>query len=294
MKKVSFYFTRHAYSCANLLKKTSIFKLHKIIKDPHISDIGVTSSLKMSKQIKKIKYNHIFVSPLIRTWETLLCMYDFSKTARTQYPYSRCLHHTVYVAPYISEHNKINIPIVTLDNSPYQYSTQLDRLKLFKRYMSLKYKIKYPNKFKPKYRGIYTSKYTSGGNITKFIQWYINTYKIKKRNNVLIISHGDVLRQFLKKIFKLLYNKNNIPLTIRHNNNFIFKLTLSYDTAINNILNNNDIFTLYKKKIVKLSCKIINHGIKTPSLNEIKHIKVPFMKTKKLSALKDISLCDLY
>lgn len=291
MKKVSFYFTRHAYSCANLLKKTSIFKLHKIIKDPHISDIGVVSSLKMSKKIKKIKYNHIFVSPLIRTWETLLTMYGFSETARAQCPYKRCLHHNVYVAPYISEYNKINIPIVTLDNSPYQYSTQLDRLKLFKRYVYLKYKIKYPNKFKPKYRGIYTSKYTSGGNITKFIQWYINTYKIKK-NNVLIISHGDVLRQFLKKIYKMLYNKNNIPLTIRHNNNFIFKLTLSYDTAINNILNNNDIFTLYKKKIVKLSCKIINHGIKTPSLNEIKHIKVPFMKTKKIT--KNITLCDLY
>lgn len=283
MKNISFYFTRHAYSCANLLKKKSIFKLHKIIKDPHISDIGVISSLKLSKKIKKIKYNHIFVSPLIRTWETLLCMYS-------SFP------NNIYVAPYISESNKLSVPIITLDNSPYKYSTQLNRLKLFKHYMSLKYKIKFSNKIKPKYNGLYSSKYTSGGNIIKFIQWYINTFKINtlkiKNNNVLIMSHGDVLRQFIKKIYKNLYNKNAIPLTIKHNNNFIFKLTLSYDATLTNLLNNNDIFTLYQQKKIKLSCKIINHGVKIPNLNKIKHIKVPFMKTKKITT--DITMCDLY
>lgn len=75
-----FIFTRHAFSCNNATDTSGWLKkqinLFKKVLDPHLTDYGIVNTLAVGQRNSQ-KYNSstVFVSCLIRTWETAVLLY---------------------------------------------------------------------------------------------------------------------------------------------------------------------------------------------------------------------------
>ena len=95
------YFVRHGYSCSNLLEHSEKIKFlsetilsDKKYKDPHLTNWGIFSSILAGKFLKSnkfdgVKFDKIYCSPLIRTWETASCMFSDKYTEAEVAPYLR-------------------------------------------------------------------------------------------------------------------------------------------------------------------------------------------------------------
>ena len=241
----NFYFIRHGYSCANLKKdKKRIFD-QKFFQDPHLTNWGIIGSiiagLELKKKLGYIKFNQYCCSPLLRTWETASCML------------SSPIPKHILVAPYLREKlpNILGDIITTQNDNPRSYHHNLIKYNKFLKYISNlldHWKELNKNKNSSSIKRIekqllntknikisfnkkhYSSKYTNKGDISKFIEWYIDKFNTCKKQNVLVVSHGTIIRNYVKEYNKDLYNELKNP----NNNNFVIKVSM-IDKKLKNI-----------------------------------------------------------
>ena len=239
----TFYFVRHGYSCANYAKDlnnrfTRYLDTKFDLRDPHLTDYGIIGSIDGGNKINNNKLSElksikkIYVSPLIRTWETAFLMFNG-------------LEEKCKVAPYLKETN-FGAPIIeTRDNKPLSYEENKKRFNEFKKHLDKNtFKFKPPNtltnylneikqkKTFPSFdeKKNYDDKYLGKGDINKFIRWVINEDDKKPKEKYIVVAHGNIIREFLKK-----YTDDSKKKTIdkyTKNNNFIFKVDLNYNIEL--------------------------------------------------------------
>ena len=250
------YFVRHGYSCSNLLEHSEKIKFlsetilsDKKYKDPHLTNWGIFSSILAGKFLKTnkfdgVKFDKIYCSPLIRTWETASCMFSDK-------------YNEAEVAPYLREKSKIekyiNVEKSSIWNIPNTYKMNLKRFDRFKIFIDSLlvfsenekkkkfYEKNFENikKFKIKSKK-YEKNFTEKGELDKFIEWYLE----QKRNdkNIIVVCHGTLMREFISNNYK-------IGKKLR-NNNFCIR----YDT---------------KEKTLS----VIFEGVKLPNVEKIEKIE---------------------
>ena len=279
MVKINFYFIRHGYSCANL-KKSKKRLLEQInMNDPHLCNWGILGSiisgLMIRNILKKIKFKYYFCSPLIRTWETALCVFSSNKKIQ------------INVGPHLIEFisKKYSNFIFTSDNTPKSFNENQKRLLKFKKHYHKLYKQyckidtnsdikKLKNKFNNMsnvhikfHKKKYSSKYTDPGDLKEFMKWYLKKFKPTKDQNIAIVSHSHVILNFVKtqniEMYKYIKNLGS--------NNFTIKVEV-IDKKINDI-------------------KLIFEGIKYPNKEELKKIRTTCSICKTAFSLKNKS-CD--
>jgi broad specificity phosphatase PhoE len=126
-----YYFTRHAFSCANLEKKlgttrriTSFFNKEY---DPSLTRYGIITTLLQNfvvtdePALSEFKSKGIvYVSPLIRTWQTAILIYG---SIECDVPLK------LIISPFIKETGSTN------DNMPLPIEKQLDKMNSFLQYL---------------------------------------------------------------------------------------------------------------------------------------------------------------
>ena len=161
-------------------------------KEPHITNWGIISATRASRKklMKSIKAEEFYVSPLLRTWETVACMFPHVKTFK--------------IGQYLREGNKLfksqsKKEIVGYTNTPGTKKEQLKRFDDFKKHVSTltdflsKKEIKKIQNTRIIRRN-YTKKDTLKGDIDLFIQ----KTKFKKKK-ILVVCHGNIIQEFMKK-----------------------------------------------------------------------------------------------
>jgi broad specificity phosphatase PhoE len=111
----TFIFTRHGYSCANLLKSQKSYQQFTD-PDPSLTIYGIVSILK-TIQDKPPEFNgKVFVSSLIRTWQTAILEYGSYGPL------------TIIVSPFIKEKHSHSFDVA---NFPLPRNEQIAKMKLF-------------------------------------------------------------------------------------------------------------------------------------------------------------------
>lgn len=237
MKTYNFYFTRHGQSYANIYDKKIIDNIldldlweafnnfqKKIEKDPHLTDNGIINTLK-AKNIINIfsmmpKFDYAFVSPLIRTYETALLMFN-----QREY----------IIGPYLKETPYLDLPLFN-DDKATNYDILITRINRFKKYVSkfIKYKKIYDNIINTRLIRLENydntiNKYTDNGDLEKFIEWFINQYnKVSNaESNILVVCHNNLIKTLIKNNNNNIYNKG-----VFENNNYILKVQVICDENI--------------------------------------------------------------
>jgi len=136
---------RHSFSTANLIKEkrkiSSIMswfsrKFNQLVTemDSPLSLYGIKLAL-FKKNTNKINdnINIVYVSPLIRTWMTAVCLYCKNKTPLN-----------IVISPYIIEENSILL-IRTYDNTPKKFEVQIPIFKKFLNILNKLFGINLPN-----------------------------------------------------------------------------------------------------------------------------------------------------
>lgn len=277
----TFYFIRHAFSCANLSKKkatsSSPFSLarkikytyYQLLKDPHLANWGILSAAKLRKDYTELietkRIDNFFCSPLIRTWETAYLLFGSEYIKKFK------------IAPYVKENamGPANNAYPYIKNKErfydfIKYSTEVNMaLKIIKnevkplktRYSKIfdKYELPINNKFvlpeydgdeKKKYRGIYDK-----SDLNDFICWYINNFK--KNTRVICVTHSHSIRNLLKKLIPKRF-KNNID----NKNSFNIKKHNAYCYEVKfKIITNKSNDNLSEKLV---SIQLYNKGVFIP------------------------------
>ena len=109
---------RHGFSCANL-EKTKGGKLHARIADPSLTTYGIFSLLREQKKPEKFD-GIIFVSSLVRTWQTGML------------EYGRHGPLTIVVSPYIKEKHGF---MLDLSNLPLPFEQQMSKMEQFMQFV---------------------------------------------------------------------------------------------------------------------------------------------------------------
>jgi len=112
-----FIFTRHGYSCANLLKSQKSYQQFTD-PDPSLTIYGIVSILKTIPEKPKGFQGKVFVSSLIRTWQTAILEYGSYGPL------------TIIVSPYIKEKHSHSYDVA---NFPLPRNEQISKMKLFLR-----------------------------------------------------------------------------------------------------------------------------------------------------------------
>ena len=213
--------TRHGFSISNLYKETGETFKQIQYKDPELSLYGILTALVHSNKIRdneeiygfKTYPNKIYVSTLIRTWMTAICLYlpYFSELKKK----NENENFTLIISPYIKEVDKSKLALffgLSLDNTPNDFDTQIENILRFLNYVIKMSEFNYSNKDLKK-------------NLTE-----INKYFQQK--NKLIIIYKDKIIKF--------YMKNSIICKNMDNNNY-FKTTIN-KTKKKITFNNSEIF----------------------------------------------------
>ena len=115
----TYTFTRHGYSCANLLKSKKSYQQHTD-PDPSLTTYGILSIVKTLPLDPPEGYaNMVFVSPLIRTWQTAILEYGMYGPL------------TLVVSPYIKEKHSKWFGSLDVSNMPLPLETQVEKMRLF-------------------------------------------------------------------------------------------------------------------------------------------------------------------
>jgi len=264
--KLTFYVIRHGYSCANMQQHKKYYISQTTVKDPHLSKWGIIGSLIEGHRLKRILKNvHIdesFCSPLIRTWETAICMIP-----------PICKNHDIFIAPYMKEKSST---ITTLDNVYNSYDKNQKKLIDFNNFLKKidnenphnLFDSKYLNKLKIHKLEDYSkdNKYSVEGSLEKFIKWYIEDYMhndIRNSKNILVFTHSGLIKSFIKKHKKDLIETG------------IFKSNNNYCISIEIMVNHP----------TKYYIKVVTKGFPKPSKEEIKLLTplcTPLCKSFKL------------
>jgi broad specificity phosphatase PhoE len=110
-----FIFTRHGYSCANLLKSQKSYQQFTD-PDPSLTIYGIVSILKTIPEKPEGFQGKVFVSSLIRTWQTAILEYGSYGPL------------TIIVSPYIKEKHSHPYDVA---NFPLPRNEQIAKMKLF-------------------------------------------------------------------------------------------------------------------------------------------------------------------
>jgi broad specificity phosphatase PhoE len=110
-----FIFTRHGYSCANLLKSQKSYQQFTD-PDPSLAIYGIVSILKTIPEKPEGFQGKVFVSSLIRTWQTAILEYGSYGPL------------TIIVSPYIKEKHSHPYDVA---NFPLPRNEQIAKMKLF-------------------------------------------------------------------------------------------------------------------------------------------------------------------
>jgi len=133
--------TRHGFSISNLYKETGETFKQIQYKDPELSLYGILTALIHSNKIRDNEKiygfttnpNKIYVSTLIRTWMTAICLYlpYFTKEKNENENF------TLIISPYIKEVDKSKIALflgLSLDNTPNDFDIQIKNILIFLNY----------------------------------------------------------------------------------------------------------------------------------------------------------------
>jgi broad specificity phosphatase PhoE len=224
----NFIFIRHGYSYSNLAED-KWYLLAKIKEEPHLTDYGIISSFITGEIISKnidIKNADFYISPLIRTWETLKCIFPTCESAKIG-PYLKesCIfafeddkarkysvNYKRFIEDFMPKYNEIknelfsNMETKTLNIDAEDYEDSVKNCK----------NGDLNNGF-----SVGCSKYTENGDLLKFMQTYNGD-----KNTVVVVCHGRLMKNLL--------NKNHI------NNNTVVKVM--YDKLKNNVIKTETIF----------------------------------------------------
>ncbi len=143
-KNIEIYWIRHAHSCANMIESFGAkgiqdvtyglthmkvqTKRGKYSPDPHITNFGISHAYKVSQEkfVKELEPDIIFVSQLLRTWETAYTLFyeHLNKNENNNF----------YVCPFINEErdNKLG---TDLDNQPDLPKNAVQKFNQFKEYL---------------------------------------------------------------------------------------------------------------------------------------------------------------
>ena len=207
-----YYFTRHGYSFSNnITKNISInkapklltFYLKDMLKDPNLHNYGIKNSIRNNHSWLSKECQDIYVSPLIRTWQTASLMFPNAKKAK--------------IGPYLRESsNKFNP-----SDLAFSYKKNTKRFKLFNKFTQKKYN------FIPRLEIVKnnTDSVYGPGNLQKFIKWHSKNKKSKNKfsKKVLVVCHGNLIKNLLKDNKSTLYkrklkNVNNYIVDVKFNN----------------------------------------------------------------------------
>jgi broad specificity phosphatase PhoE len=224
------YFIRHGYSCANLLEHSEKIKFlsetilsDKKYKDPHLTNWGIFSSILAGKflnsnSLENVKFDKIYCSPLIRTWETASCMFSNK-------------YDNAEIAPFLREKSKIekfiNVEKSSIWNIPNNYKNNLNRFYTFKDFLDsllvflkdekkrkfYEKNFEHIKKFKIKSR-TYNKDFTEKGELDKFIEWYLKQNRTDK--NIAVVCHGTLMREFIANNYKIGKKLKNNNFCIRY------------------------------------------------------------------------------
>ena len=253
-------FTRHAFSDANILKEKSKSSLvpslsaNKIAqlteKDASLSIYGILTSLIQSDSLYDNEIDmgfdknpdNIYVSVLIRTWMTAICLYLPKCTSNS---------FTLNISPYLKEEG------FTLDNDPEEIDIQITKIKLFLNFL----------------RNM--SNYYFKNNIINKNLFNIKKFLLNNKNNLLIISK-DYFYVFVydnELKYQKIRNIKNESLSYRNNNN---------NNNNNNNKNNNINNNINKKINNKNTNKSIHNNIIIESINILPGFNKPSKTNIKL------------
>jgi len=239
--------TRHGFSISNLYKETGYIIKQIQYQDPELSLYGTLAALLHSNQISENEKKNgfitapykIYVSTLIRSWMTAICLYlpYFAKLKETK---KLSENFTLIISPYIKEVDKLQIAVlmgISKDNTPNNFNIQIENILKF-----LNYLIKMS---KHNYYYVYLQENLS--NIVKYFE----------KNNELIIINGNK-KERINIIMDndVIKNKNTTNNTSNTNNIFKSKNILDKKATIN-------IITIFNG-IDKPSKKIIKNNIIKP------------------------------
>lgn len=231
--------TRHGFSISNLYKETGeIFKQIQY-QDPELSLYGTLSALLHSKQISENEEKNgfitvpykIYVSTLIRSWMTAICLYlpYFAKLKESKKNLPE--NFTLIISPYIKEVDKSQFSVsmgISKDNTPNDFNIQIENILKF-----LNYLIKMSEHF-------YNNKYLQD-NLSNIVQYF------KKKNELIIINDNKKERIHIMMDTGIKIDKRN---KINTNKNFNLKYISDKPAIINNIMVFNGI-NKPSKKIIK-------------------------------------------
>ena len=255
---MNIFITRHCLSCNNI----NSGKLYSLFKDfePNLSNKGVEDCFTLSKNFEELSVDTLYVSPLIRTWESAIILYQNSLRKelnliispylkehikshfkRGNYPkdINRSIRKFIFflneISKWIKEDNlnnnlpeKINILIPNFINN----DCNMDIIKDWKEIKIIKnindiYELENENIIKDSILNNSVSEYyLKDGDIELFLDW-INNTDHKKKKNIHVICHSNVMKSFskamnynIKHVEK--HNAWTLHITLNNDNNGLF------------------------------------------------------------------------
>jgi hypothetical protein len=271
---LKYQFTRHLASCNNINEgKRSIKSLGLVEKDyePSAALYGIMKTIELSQNPSNsdsYKYNHVYVSNLIRTWITAVLLYGTHNTEELN----------LYISPFLKEKHEVvlgkrvergNFPkeIYHTANKFQKFLTTLhdlcDDIQLPKEYFSTLPKIInliLPVKMDTSKQIIVFEKEENGyeikndvcsmednagphtkeengfitiGNLQKFMEWFESNknYHDKKYDNGLVhvVTHSQIMQQYLRDKFNFDIDTNKDYSDVRNSNSWRFNTRKNID-----------------------------------------------------------------
>lgn len=184
MTQYTFYFFSNAYSCSNLMKSKGYLYS---VKDQHITNWGIISSIFAGYEFNseyRINFDRIYVSNLLKTWETAACMFANLKDH-------------AHIAPYLNDAARsydINLKKFNkFRNYVKDNLTDFIDLKTDKSKKIFNY-IKYLEYFQIKSKEKIKEK---DGNLQKFMEWHVSNFNDYR--DIAIVCNKLLIDKYFKK-----------------------------------------------------------------------------------------------
>lgn len=274
--KYNFYIIRHGFSCSNfettkivdenpskIKQKYLIMKeigLKSLNEDSHLSNWGILSCNLLRKEyVEYFKDKHIdnlFVSPLIRTWETAYLLFGSNNINRFN------------IAKNIKEENPLKyLPLDPFDKQIDKFRDFIEYVNYLKKILNLKYNYNENYPIKPS-KNIYNKVFLNNS-LDKFIKEYIKENDKKNNfsseNNAIVVCHSQLIEDFMDK-YKFNYNSNMLR-NFKKRNNFVkdnnaYCIKITIDRSINKPLEE------------CINAEIVNQGFPFPNQKELRELNL--------------------
>jgi len=259
--------TRHARSCNNEVK----FKIHLKETDPSIVNRGIIQTILFAEKNRtKFESNYVYVSCLLRTWITAICLYSKGQTDLT-----------LHISPYLKEkYTKSSIQYVKeTGNHPVPLSKSIPQLlKFLNNIDTLKNKIKEIEKINKNT----IENFNLPGKITLIIEQNgkesIKSIIIKNKNNQYepsesnlhyLLEHDPIMKLLNKIYYQTDGNISKFIHWLKDNSKKIH--VVAHSNLMKEFLKWLNILNFINKDNFENDCKLNNYGhtkCKKSNLNE--------------------------